>query len=316
MSEARIVKAAGVPLPDHTTAEILKSYDGALLRLVHFGGSGRRGDALIVPGWAEPSEKYGEVALDLIDRGFRVHAMDPRGQGLSQRMTDLDERGRIDDIEKYVRDLTFVVSHLAPERLVLIGHSMGGLTVLGYLSGGGRADCAVLSAPATRIFPALWQRAGVRLAMRGMKALGLGDNPLSKEGGQAMSFEGNTLTSDPERHRYLRDLLLADDALRLPRTHPHMVLALDRFQRRLMEDGRLSSLTVPIHIVSPQSDTWVDPGHHRQVVAKAPGRITLTEVPGARHELLMERDEYRDQFWDAFDQHTADHLPPLSSASA
>ena len=25
------------------------------------------------------------------------------------------------------------------------------------------------------------------------------------------------------------------------------------------------------------------------------------QIPGARHEILMERDEFRDQFWAAFD---------------
>lgn len=316
MNEARVVRVQTVPIPDNATAEFVESFDGASIRLVHFGGSGTRGDILIIPGWAEPSEKYGEVALDLIDRGFRVHCMDPRGQGLSQRLTEADGRGRIDDCNKYVRDLTAVVERISPERLVLLGHSMGGLTVLSYLAQGGRADCAVLSAPATQIFPALWQRLGVRLVMHAMKALGMGDRPLSKEGGQAMSFEGNTLTTDPERHAFLRDLLLADDGLRLPRSNPEMVLAMDRQQRALVEDRKLRQLTVPVQIVSLLSDTWVNSKHHQRVAKESPGKIQVTDVPDAKHEVLMERDELRDQFWDAFDHHMDDYLPPLVAESA
>ncbi|NNU15492.1 alpha/beta hydrolase [Parvularcula sp. ZS-1/3] len=315
MTEAPIVRVESVPVPEEATAEFIESFDGATIRLVHFGGPGTRGDVLMVPGWTEPSEKYTEVALDLIDRGFRVHAIDPRGQGMSQRLKEGDERGRIDDFSKHVGDLRAAVDHLGAERLTLLGHSMGGLATLSYLAEGGRADCAILSAPATRIFPSVVQRMGARAAAALLKAVGQGDRPLSPEGGQAMEFEGNTLTSDPERHAMLRDLLLEDERLTLPRTYAHMVAAMHDQHAKLSKEGALDQITVPTVIVSLPDDEWVNPAHHHKVAEACPAHVTVSEIPGAKHEVLMERDEYRDQFWDIFDSHCEAYLPPLSEES-
>ncbi|GGY44758.1 alpha/beta fold hydrolase [Parvularcula lutaonensis] len=315
MSDIRVIKPPTVPMPEGVTAHAVKSEDGAIIRVLHFGGTGERGTVLCVPGWAEPAEKYGEVALDLIDRGFDVWCMDPRGQGLSQRLREDDARGRFDSFDKHIADLSAVVDYLDADRLVILAHSMGGLVTLSWLAEGGKADAVVLSAPATRIFPAMWQRAGVRALAGALCSVGLKDMPLSKEGGEAMEFEGNTLTSDPERHAILRDLLIADEALTLPRTTPAMVAAMHRQQARLHQEGALDKLSVPVLIVSLPDDTWVDSSDHENIRKLARDWITITEVPGSKHEILMERDEYRDAFWDAFDAHIAAHLPQREADS-
>ena len=315
MTEARFVRVDSVPMPEEVKAEVLESFDGASLRLLRFGPAGSRGTCLLVPGWTEPSEKYGEVALDLIDRGFSVVAYDPRGQGLSQRVSDSDGRGRIDDFAKHIGDLKAVVDYLDADRLVLLGHSMGGLTVLSYLAEGGRGDCAVLSAPATQIFPSVAQRVGVRALASAMQRFGMGDLPLSREGGQAMEFDGNRLTSDPERHGILRDLLLADESLALPRTNPTWVGAVHKQQQRLKTTDYLSRIMVPTVIVSLPDDKIVDGGNHAEIAKRCSSHVTVESIPGAMHEVLMEVDAYRDQFWDIFDQHTANYLPPLSTES-
>ncbi|MCQ8186144.1 alpha/beta fold hydrolase [Parvularcula maris] len=310
--EARLIAAPSVTFPEGASASYFESFDGATIRLVDYGGSGERGVCLVVPGWTEPAEKYAEVALDLRDRDFAVHCIDPRGQGLSLRLCTEDQRGRIDDFAKYVGDLRHAVGLLGTDRLTLLGHSMGGLTVLSYLCSGGNAQCAVLSAPATRIFPHVWQRLGVRAAAGLLCRLGLQDRPLSKEGGEAMVFEGNSFTSDEKRHGYLKGLLETSDDLRLPRQTPAMVRALHRQQRWLDREG-LGQLRVPTAIVSASEDSVVDSTHHQEIAKAHPELITLTEIEGAKHEILMERDELRDQFWDAFDQHMERYLEPASA---
>jgi lysophospholipase len=310
MSQAPLVRAPTVSIPDGAEASFFESFDGAPIRMVRFGGSGQRGTCLIVPGWTEPAEKYAEVALDLMDRDFEAVCIDPRGQGLSHRLSETDDRGRIDVFSKYVRDLEAAASRCGEGPLVLLGHSMGGLTALSYLCGGGRADCAVLSAPATRIFPKFWQRMGARAAVSFLCRLGLQDRPLSKAGGEAMEFDGNTLTSDRTRHAMLKGLLETSDDLALPPQTPAMVRALLRQQQWLEGDG-LDALGVPMTIVSAGEDSWVDSGHH-QILAERSSLISLTVIEGAKHEILMERDELRDQFWDAFDRQI-DAVLPLSS---
>ncbi|MEM1380392.1 MAG: alpha/beta hydrolase [Pseudomonadota bacterium] len=298
-------------LPEGTTASWFESHDGARLRLAHFGGSGARGTALIVPGWTEPVEKYGETALDLQDRGFAVVAYDPRGQGLSDRHTDGDDRARIDDFSKHIGDLNAVVASLAAERLTVVGHSMGGLITLSWLAGGGAADAAVLSAPATRIFRNVAQRVATRGLAWVMCRAGLRDQAVGGEGA-AMTFEGNNLTSDPERHKVMRDLALSDPKMALPKPTPAFVAAMDRQQVVLHGRDAFAQLSVPTMIVSAGNDTVVDPTDH-ELIARSSPHIDVVHVPGAEHELLMERDELRDQFWDAFDAHIARHLPGLSA---
>lgn len=309
MNRDRVITSGEAPLPEGVRAEVIEGFDGAPIRVLHFGGSGERGLALCIPGWAEPAEKYGEVALDLIDRGFTVVSYDPRGQGLSCRFDrDADPRGRIDDYGKHVKDLQAVIDHLKPERLTILAHSMGGLTALSWMAGGGRADAAVLSAPATQIFPTSFQRVGVRALARTLKAIGLGDMALSKEGGQALEFEGNTLTHDRQRHNIFRSLLLTDNDLTVPRTTANMVAALHKQQQDIHSREALANITVPTMIVSLPSDEWVDSGDHDNIVRRS-GRLDMSTVEGARHEVLMEEDQYRDQFWDVFDLHTDRYVP-------
>jgi lysophospholipase len=300
-------------LKDGAEASWLESFDGGRLRVMRFGLEGPRGTALIVPGWAEPSEKYAEVALDLADRGFTPIAYDPRGQGMSARCDQNDERGRLTNFSQLVKDLGAVTETLADGPLVILGHSMGGLTTLSWLAGGGKADAAVLSAPATRIFANGLNRFGVRALTRGLCLLGFRDLPLSKEGGMALAFEGNTLTSDEKRHAYLRDLLLTEEGLTLPRTNPSMVSAMHAEQKRLTSKGALDDMTVPTRIVSLPQDEWVDAGHHHEI-AGASALIDLVEVPGSKHEILMEADDYRDAFWDAFDEHVDRYIPRSGNA--
>jgi lysophospholipase len=280
-----------------------------------YGGSGARGIALIVPGWAEPCEKYAEVALDLIDRGFETYGFDPRGQGLSQRIAEKDLRGRVDDFEKHVDDFRAVVDSLPEGRpLTILAHSMGGLMTLAWLRRGGKADAVALSAPATRIFPSRWQRGGVRALAKGLALCGFGDMPLSKKGGMAMEFEGNTLTSDPRRHAMLRDLLLADERLELPRTTPYFVRSLHREQSAIRKEGALSGVSGPILLVSLPKDSWVDSRHHHELANAHPALFAMVEVEDSLHEILMEKDQYRDQFWDAFDGYVAEALPGQAPA--
>lgn len=66
------------------------------------------------------------VALPLAER-FRIVALDQRGRGLS----DWDPQRRYHATD-YVRDLEALVHHLALDRFVLLGHSMGGANAFIY----------------------------------------------------------------------------------------------------------------------------------------------------------------------------------------
>jgi len=305
----RLVRVDGAPLPESAEAQRVESFDGAPLRVTHFGGTGDRGTALIVPGWTEFTEKYGEVALDLMDRGFDVWAYDPRGQGLSLRLTDGDERGRVDEFSKHIGDLRAVVDHLDADRLTLVSHSMGGLITLSWLMEGGQAEAAVMSGPATRIYPSVFQRVAVRGVARLLKVLGRQDLKLSNPENESPDVKDSRVTSDPDRHQMHRDLLKADSYLGLPVVTPAFAGAMHAQQAKLHEPGALSMVTTPIAIVSMPDDEIVNSADHHRLAGLYPDLITVTDVPDAKHEVLMEQDTYRDQFWDLFDSFTDLHVP-------
>ena len=88
-----------------------------------------RGSIIFSPVRTEFVDKYLETAADFIERGFNVLIVDPRGQGLSDRLLDDKIKSHIEDFWDYVDDLVYAVKELSPslpQPHVLMGHSMGG----------------------------------------------------------------------------------------------------------------------------------------------------------------------------------------------
>ena len=249
-------------------------------------------------------------------------ACDPRGQGYSQRLSAEDPRGHITDFRVFVRDLTACAARLrAAEEgpYVLLAHSMGGLIALEWLSEGqgeGFAG-AVLSAPFTNLFPSRTKMFLVRTILRAGILLGRGRAAVPGARDQAIGFEGNVLTQDKARHDRFRRLLEAapEAAAGLPKFD--WLNAALAANARVSRPGALSEAPFEVLLVSASRDATVDAGHHRALAEANPGRIRLVTVEGARHELMMETDRYRDAFWGAFDQYIDERLAsPASSADS
>ena len=111
-----------------------------------------RGTVLVVPGRREFIEKkYTEVGQPLLDLGYRLIIVEPRGQGLSSRFLSGDERQRdhIDDFNTHINDIRAfykrVVQPGLAKPLIVHGHSMGGHILLRWLAedrpAGGRRVC-------------------------------------------------------------------------------------------------------------------------------------------------------------------------------
>ena len=59
--------------------------------------------------------------------------------------------------------------------------------------------------------------------------------------------------------------------------------------------------TVPVSIVSAGDDRLVDTEMHAAIARRLP-RCEHVTIAGARHEITMETDAIRAQFWNAFDR--------------
>jgi len=316
--EAPLVRPHGQPLPispsdkglqDMRAFFLKHEVNGKPLRLRVFlatpklkKGQIPRGSFILHPGRTEFIEKYFETIRDLTRRGFVVLAMDPRGQGLSDRLVEDPLKSFVHRYHHYGEDIGFVQRELEnhlPRPHILLGHSMGGLAVIqAVIEKSADPDILVASAPML----GLWDVTTpvFKLGFRTLDRFGLGtrDLPFQKqERGIPVEFENNKLTSDPDRFRKWRDYFLSTPELRVAgptiRWLAESVRAMDRVNRRARH------INIPTLLFAPGADPIVDPASIRSFGEKADAEVIT--VVGARHELFLEQDQYRDQFFEGLD---------------
>ena len=136
-----------------------------------------------------------------------------------------------------------------------------------------------------------------------MTAIGLGE--VTVPGKQArpiaeVPFEGNVLTGDPARYQRSIDITvqLRDVSVGAPTFG--WLYAACRAMREAADPDFGPAIRVPTLIVSGALDALVSLAAAEAMAAalRAGGHVV---VPGAHHEILMERDAVQAQFWAAFE---------------
>jgi lysophospholipase len=296
------------PMPEGGVVGTFKTPDGADIRFARWmPTAGRKGTVCLFQGRAEFIEKYYEVVSELRERGFAVASLDWRGQGMSHRALADARKGHVRRFSDYDRDLeTFVKEVVLPDcppPYFALGHSMGGAILLRAAHQGRRwFERMVLSAPMI----GLTGRAATgtaRTSTRLMRLFGMGSSYVPTGGATAVAllpFEGNELTSDPMRYGRTAASIEAEPALGLGSP---TVAWLDSAYSAMNEFAQPSyprAMRQPILIIAASMDTVVSTSAiERFAVRMRAGSHVV--VPGARHEILMEQDHYRSQFWAAFD---------------
>lgn len=274
-----------------------------------------RGSVILSPGRTEIIEKYYEVIGELTARGFVVLVHDWRGQGGSQRLLEDRLAGHADTVDDFLDDYHRLLAAFAadlPPPWIALGHSMGGaLTLLAVEDGAGPMDAVVLSAPmlclrfkglAGQVAGAMaW---GMVAAGRGARAVpGVLKDPLEDH------FGDDGLTHDHDRYLHFKRVLRAEPSMALG--HPTwgwLKFALEAM-RRVRAPRNLARVTTPVLIVTAGADRICQSPVAARVAALLPhGRCR--EIPGAYHEILMETDEFRAEFWRAFDAFVAPIAAP------
>ena len=114
-------------------------------------------------------------------------------------------------------------------------------------------------------------------------------------------FARNDVTSDERRYRFTDQWFKADPRLRLGGPTIGWLKQAQRSIDRLFSPGMLERISIPLVIMSAAADKVVDIASHTAAVARVRG-ATHWSVDGAKHEILMETDARRAQFWIAFDR--------------
>ncbi|MCW6507498.1 alpha/beta hydrolase [Lichenifustis flavocetrariae] len=311
--------------PPGARLRLLTLKDGTRLRTARWHPDARvktRGTVLICTGRGEFIEKYFEVATDLLARGFAVVVFDWRGQGMSSRALRNGRKGHVDDFKQFEADLTAVIEEVleteCPRPFFALAHSMGGAVMLHHARSGGCAfERIVLSAPMIAIHklpaPDALHHLSRVLALVGLGSAFVprGDRTAVLENG----FDDNVLTSDPVRFADMMAVGRVESRLTIDApTIAWFRAALDAMVPFAAADFA-SRIAVPILMVVPGHDRVVSVSAMERFGRQLKGGTCIT-IPGARHEILMERDELRDQFWAAFDAFIPGSVSPNRTALA
>jgi lysophospholipase len=297
------------PIPDGCEVSRITASDGAPLRVAYWRA--RRSDPLgtvcILQGRAEFIEKYAEVTTELLERGFAVVAFDWRGQGRSFRALRDAKKGHVRSFRHYQRDLEAVneriLQKLSPGPIFGLAHSMGGAIALELARIGALPfSRLVVTAPMLGLC-AVPRMRRLALTTRGLSLFGLGGSYIPGGGATSIAtkpFADNPLTGD--RARYERNAevaaALGDGAIGDP-TIGWVAAALRHMMR--LEDPRAAlAIRIPTLVVAAGTDPLCETRATERFATMLKGG-GLIVVPGAKHEILMERDPIRAQFWAAFD---------------
>ncbi|MEE9328783.1 MAG: alpha/beta hydrolase [Parvularculaceae bacterium] len=306
------IDVAQAPIPEGGGVHYFNTVDGAKLRMAAFGlpnQADARGTVLLLTGRSEFIEKYGEVVRELQDRGFNVAIMDWRGQGLSSRMLPEAEKGHIKTFGTYTADLKLFMAEFVEPQFAgpyfILSHSMGGLPVLSWLADGtDKFTGAVLCAPMTRLpYGPVKGRVIRSMAKIGAK-IGMSKRSIIGVKEHSMKFEGNKLTTDKTRHRSFQSLLEAapNAAVHAP-TYGWLDAAYTAMSL-LNKPKALDNINCPVLILGAGNDETVD-ASHAQKLAERQANISYQVIAGAKHEILMEQDNFRQALWQAFDRFMA-----------
>lgn len=287
-------------------AEWVNARSGRRLRAVRFAAAEPRGSVVLSTGRTEPLEKYGEVASDLVARGFSVLVHDWAGQGLSTRFAaDRLHGDVVGGADAFLGDYRDVLDAFAPDLprpWLAVAHSMGAaLATLALSEGEERFAGACLCAPMIQFsvgklpFPVI--RAVVGLATLGGVGTALARQELDPA---KLGFENNLLTHDRERFERARALYRAHPELQVGAPTWRWLSFAVELRERLLRDGAVERIACPVACVIPGDDRIVDGTAIRRFAARL-RRGSTTVVPGAFHEILMERDEQRAAFFRVFD---------------
>lgn len=257
---------------------------------------------VVSPGRIEATIKYQELAWDLAQAGISIAIVDHRGQGHSERLTANPHQGHVDNFSDFVDDFAIFqrqIDAVFPQRsrAWLVAHSMGGAIASLYCAHHQHPyQQLILSAPMLSIntggIPnriAQWiAGAGSWLNQRLAPGkpwyfVGMGDY-------QPDPFNKNQLTHSQQRYQLFRQQYQDDPEVQLGGPTFDWLYESLLACRAITRDAL--GIGCPVTLFQAQQDSVVTPkGQDR--FAALNSNVTKQVIAGAKHELLMESDEYR-----------------------
>lgn len=296
--------------------DFISARDGRRLRTAVFQPEKPRRSAfgttiVLLSGQSEFIEKYLEVVCELNARGFTVATFDWRGQGGSSRALSDGRKGYVGDFAEYDDDLVSFMDQVAAKLTdrppLVMAHSMGGHLALRALHDHPEMfGAAVLLAPmlaiSARGYPPALARAMTALQTYSGHGSALVWG-MEKRDPLLQTFATQLCTQDPARFERTKAILQDYPELRLTGPTWGWIEAAYRSMKITAAPDYGATIKVPVLLFGAGADRIVMTEAIRKL---APSLINghYHEIDGAEHEILMERDAIRAQFWAAFDAFT------------
>jgi lysophospholipase len=284
--------------------------DGMHLRVARWKPSSRgpaKGTVCVLQGRAEFIEKYFEVVRDLRRRGFAVVAFDWRGQGLSGREVRNARKGHVRSFADYRLDLEAVrdkvlIPHM-PRPHFALAHSMGAAIALKEAAAGRLPfERLVASTPMIGLSMVKKPKLVSRTAFL-MNLFGFGRSFVPGGGETSIAtkpFPGNRLTSDPVRYARNAAAAYAVGPGAVGEPTVSWLHGAFKLMRKLADPRVPLRIRLPTLILAAGADPVCDTRVTERFAARLKAGHAIV-FPGARHEIMMERDAIRELFWAAFD---------------
>lgn len=251
----------------------MRTEDGASLETLLAGPAG--GPPVVLSHcWTGAMDVWAPVARRLVRMGHRVVLYDQRGHGKSTFGNGLDDVRRLGD------DLAQVLAALDLRDVILVGHSMGGMTVQAYV--GAHPDDAV-----ERVSGVVLVATAARTLGRALPAFvaetAMGDVWLARVKetrlGHAMVRRSLGRRSVDEHAELVHDLLHATP----PASRVACLLAMASMDLR----AGLANAHVPATVLVGSRDRLTPPRLARQLAGTWPG-ASMKLLPGVGHMLPIE----------------------------
>jgi lysophospholipase len=302
-----LVETSSNPIPSGTRVDSLNLRYGKELRYTITPASAQpaQGTVIILHGRNECIEKYFETVRDVASRGFTVATFDWRGQGASSRLLRNAAKGYVKSFDDYAADFERLFEHvLLPDcrgPFYILAHSTGALAaLLAAPALSNRIRRMVLIAPLLDINGSRARKTIARVGASTLRYAGLGRAYMLGGPHKIRPFDFNEVTSDPAR--YLRNCEILENAPELAIGGPtaSWIVAAAKAIKKISRPEFIETIRIPMLMVAAGADSVVStPAIERYALQLR--NSTLLTIDGARHEILQEKDFYREQFFAAFD---------------
>ena len=286
----------------------LPMIDGKKIRIAYwhnlFKEQNSKGTILLQQGHNEFIEKYYETIQEFLDRNFSVVCFDWRGQGMSDKMIDDSKKQFIEDFNIHEEDLKFIIKQFIaktlPYPIIGVGHSMGGCILLSSLKKNENIfQKLILSAPMLGFKNEKFLMPFISLTslLQNKEKYMIGSKPNM---GKETPFKENDLTNDESRYLRTQRLVRMKPEIRLWGITNAWSKAVKKRLLYIREKDWAENIETDILFINSLDDEVVSSNHIIDT-SKRLKNSKLINFEACKHEIFMEKDQYRKIMWNEID---------------